>query len=958
MANVLAAFFVLIIFFVSPVYSITDIDDGTDVIPPGQVAGVIASAKMQVVLTWASPGDDGSENNVTTGMWKVVYTTVSVNIPDECAYNLTISTDWVSGIKCSVSLTGLQPRATYYFWVKARDEDDNWSVWSATAVCIAGSYKELITLIPQVKNGTVAWCDYDGDKELDLAIAGEDGNKVIAKIFRNDNSEFIDIEAPLDGVKNCALAWADCNTDGKMDLVLAGNTGTQSVVKLYLQLETNVFTEQSTVFTAVKNCALSFADIDNDGDPDLLLAGESVAGNVTKIYRNDITGFVEVNSQITGVRNCTTAFGDYDDDGDPDLVISGESEPGFSIMKLYKNEASTFTEQGVTLRGISNGKVCWVDYDIDGKLDILMTGGDSTNNAQTKLYRNTGNGFVDTVISIPGFTNSSLSTGDYDGDGDNDILVAGWSPSGGGIVTKLYKNENGVFTEVITGMPGVYFCSAQFMDFDHDGDLDISLLGQGADDKGNTRVFLSYEKEFGNIPLLISPRNCAGSAVVANSVYGITWGWDDTVVNENGYRVLTEDNVVIKTLKQNSTSYTDTNLVPNTVYTRRIAAFNDFESSGTLVRCYTLTRAPSLLTALEVEPAYVSLTWTPGVGGNSFYGIEKSVDGITYDTVVGFADKLAENRFIDTGVLKNTTYHYKVSGYNGDGVSTTCAAGITLKTRMVGSAQIAGKIVQADGSPLTGIVIQAVREDNSKYEVFTSTDGMYVFSQLPKTVYRIICTWTADDVTAEAYKDGVSAGSADTDFMVEIKYSLATIKGSIGYAQASLSSSYVELIQKNKVIACIKTDSSGKFSINNLLPGTYYIKSFNGVLHSQPQKVRLTEGRVEVVEFVYGLLPANEVYAYPNPAKDGVLVLRFKTGSTDFSGDAKIYAITGELERMISVSDFINDSSNPGVYTYSWDQKNTYGSKVASGVYIYQLKLIDKKSGQESKTKEKVAVIR
>ncbi len=101
----------------------------------------------------------------------------------------------------------------------------------------------------------------------------------------------------------------------------------------------------------------------------------------------------------------------------------------------------------------------WFDYDNDGDLDILITpdataGGD----IYTALYRNDGDTFVDVAdeVGLPGLW-SHLSVGDYDNDGDIDILYA-----------RLFQNDinkTGNFT-------GVGNYGQTFVDYDNDGDLD------------------------------------------------------------------------------------------------------------------------------------------------------------------------------------------------------------------------------------------------------------------------------------------------------------------------------------------------------------------------------------------------------------------------------------------------------------------------------------------------------
>ena len=102
-----------------------------------------------------------------------------------------------------------------------------------------------------------------------------------------------------------------------------------------------------------------------------------------------------------------------------------------------------------------------------------------------KVYENTGGTFTEIPAGLTGVYASSVAWGDYDNDGDLDILLTGLPPSGGNPVAKVYENTDGAFSEVpATGLTGVSYSSVAWGDYDNDGDLDI-LLTAGYDSGGN-----------------------------------------------------------------------------------------------------------------------------------------------------------------------------------------------------------------------------------------------------------------------------------------------------------------------------------------------------------------------------------------------------------------------------------------------------------------------------------------
>ena len=71
----------------------------------------------------------------------------------------------------------------------------------------------------------------------------------------------------------------------------------------------------------------------------------------------------------------------------------------------------------------------------------------------------------------------SVAWGDYDNDGDLDVLLTG--PSGG-VASRVYRNNGGTFSDIGAGLPGVSISSVAWGDYDNDGDLDILLTGSSS----------------------------------------------------------------------------------------------------------------------------------------------------------------------------------------------------------------------------------------------------------------------------------------------------------------------------------------------------------------------------------------------------------------------------------------------------------------------------------------------
>jgi predicted nucleotidyltransferase len=138
------------------------------------------------------------------------------------------------------------------------------------------------------------------------------------------------------------------------------------------------------------------------------------------------------------------AWGDYDNDGDLDILLTGRDSGSTRIAKVYQNTGSGFGEvYAGSLTAVSSSSVAWGDYDNDGDLDILLTGWDTNEIPVAKIYQNTGSGFSEVYAgSLPGVRQGSAVWGDYDNDGDLDILLTGFNDDSSSAIAKIYRNES------------------------------------------------------------------------------------------------------------------------------------------------------------------------------------------------------------------------------------------------------------------------------------------------------------------------------------------------------------------------------------------------------------------------------------------------------------------------------------------------------------------------------------
>lgn len=343
------------------------------------------------------------------------------------------------------------------------------------------------------------WGDYDNDGDLDLALVGEAGNTPSFKLYANQNNgSFREVLTGIPGRTYANVGWVDYNNDGQLDLLVGGSLtgyGPGGVVSLYRN-DAGTFREVSnTPFVAASTPTFDWADYDGDGDRDLLLAGRinvNYGVNVTRVYRNngDDT-FTELKTNLVGISWGVAAWVDYDNDGKLDIFLTGCPDgDGCTLAKTqlyYNTGAGAWAEVTTPFMQVGRSGADWGDYDNDGDLDLILLGSHQVG----RLYRNNGNGtFQDTGLSFPKLHEASAQWADYNDDGFLDLTLSGMDSSVR-MWTHIYRNNrNGTFTDIQAGLTGVCIGGLAWGDYDNDQRLDLLVTGcDGHYCPGTTRLY-------------------------------------------------------------------------------------------------------------------------------------------------------------------------------------------------------------------------------------------------------------------------------------------------------------------------------------------------------------------------------------------------------------------------------------------------------------------------------------
>ena len=256
---------------------------------------------------------------------------------------------------------------------------------------------------------------------------------------------------------------------------------------------------------AVTNPFLEFMDIDNDGDYDLIYGQRDSSIDVYSYQDN----LMLINDSYNFSSNINDLeIGDLNLDGSFDVIANnGTNENIVYLSNLGDSNLLTFDYNSFITENLYERIQNLADLNNDGDLDIINFGMDSENQflANFKLfssyYDSDSNNFItidlsENFSSVSQLRFPSFDVGDFDNDNDLDIVLSGDLLFGENI-TKIFQNitEAGsqeiIFQEYSEAdLPGVNDGSADFIDFDSDGDLDLLVSGY---DSVGTKVFSMFE---------------------------------------------------------------------------------------------------------------------------------------------------------------------------------------------------------------------------------------------------------------------------------------------------------------------------------------------------------------------------------------------------------------------------------------------------------------------------------
>ncbi|MCW9706555.1 FG-GAP and VCBS repeat-containing protein [Fodinibius salsisoli] len=367
--------------------------------------------------------------------------------------------------------------------------------------------------------------DIDGDENPDMFVQ-ENSDQLM--YFKNSSSgSGSSLQWQTDRFQDLSIGewfrFADMDQDGDMDLLAEQpyshiryyrNDGSKEKPDFTLAADTLKDTDGEPIFSDRQNIP-NVTDIDCDGKLDLFIG--RLDGTVTRYEstgrdNEGIPQFQHVSKRFEGIEIVkqfgtlhganTLAFYDIDNDGDQDLFWGDFFEPG---LLLIENEGSCSNPElqgepkpfpsSNPLQSSGYNAPAFTDWGNDGDIDLLIGVLGGAYNASNTIAKNLyfyeqgsqGNFNLRTkqFLNTIDIGNESIpATGDLDGDGDADLLLANKIDPGAQNTSIVYRFENQTSdgetqfqqTETLQGLPNTYHLAPALGDLNGDG-FDDLLMG-------------------------------------------------------------------------------------------------------------------------------------------------------------------------------------------------------------------------------------------------------------------------------------------------------------------------------------------------------------------------------------------------------------------------------------------------------------------------------------------------
>ncbi len=495
----------------------------------------VTATSQRVLFSWSAGSDVESANlsyNVRIGTEPAEQDILSAEVPLGPGN---------AGLKSDYVLGSFLPPDTYFWSVQTVDGGLARSEFTAEGRFTVEQFVSSDQRLRSLSHSSMAWSDFDGDGDDDLALMGTNrSGEARTLLYANEEGTLsLHTDAGLLGLTKGDVAWADIDGDGDLDLFSGGQIADDNREDILYRVSGeglgSTFDPAISFSPALDFSSAQFGDVDLDGDLDLVYAGQSdsVENNqrvsLTTVWLNDGDGgYSQGFDGVEGVNNGDLELADLDGDGDLDLLLTGAATDGDPRTLLYRNDHPLdFIDTGAQIQALKSSNLALGDVDRDGDLDLAL-GGLSASGLYAAMFTNDGGVLTQREdVALPGIIAGDFTWADYDNDQDLDLIVSG--NNGATSLLQVFENTIGQAApdsafELLTlsNLSGVDFSAVSAADPDGDGDLDLISSGRAADFSPSSVVNDNLASQQFNSN--VAP-NAASTLVASDSADDVRLSW-------------------------------------------------------------------------------------------------------------------------------------------------------------------------------------------------------------------------------------------------------------------------------------------------------------------------------------------------------------------------------------------------------------------------------------------------
>ena len=703
-----------------------------------------------------------------------------------------------------------------------------------------------------ITTGEVMWLDVENDNQLEFLVCGENqSNNEYTKLCRLTGNSFgIDQTISLQDYSESSFDTADFNNDGFVDVILTGNFNGVPSTRLYYNDGLGNFNVQQVSLLGTSYGVVRAADFNNDGRQDFVIVGQNASYvNTAQLYLQDNSGaYIATASTIVGINTGSMIVFDANNDTYPDVLVSGFDANYATTTKLFINNGSAvFTESlthnipGMYLSSFSAG-----DYDNDGDLDLAISGKETYTQIKTQIMVNNGNGdfTVDPAVVLAQTYYGAIDMDDVDNDGDLDILVTGQDSSSVQMI-HYYQNNNGVYNPIVSvadSMRALSLGTSTLGDYDNDGDLDVIITGW---DVNYQRQLDVYENLTPAIPDTCHQPTHVMFSNITNTTAIVDWTenngateWDIQYVPQGSSPAATGTNITTK-------PYTLTGLNSHTDYDFYIRT-NCTDTSSIWAGPFSFSTLPDTchqptnVTFSNTTSSSIDADWVENNGATD-WEIQYVMQG---GTPAATGTNITTKPYTLTGLNSNTNYDFYIrtnctdtnSNWAGPFSFSTLPAPCLQPTDLAASNVTAtsADIDWTENNGATEWIIEYVVAGNAPTQVGTTilTKPYALTGLTPYTSYEVyLATECTDDVSDWSgpllftTETAVGINEIDNDqlsvFPLPASSNINVQLGS-SFANQAIEVSIVDMLGKTQLTTS-KNTNRFTLDISHLSEGIYFI---------------------------------------------------------------------------------------------------------------------------------------